>query len=98
MLDKVIILLNVAKDLPSLRGSLATFDVRKLVVYQIEANNRDGLPIVPLIFLQHFGIRIKRGCAPLYQECPKHHTHKENPGVTPWICGAIGERGQVIIV
>ena len=36
--------------------------------------------------------------APLHKECPQHHGHKEDPGVTPRICGAIGERAQVILV
>ena len=35
---------------------------------------------------------------PLYEECPKHHGHKGDPGVTPGTCGAIGERAQVILV
>ena len=36
--------------------------------------------------------------APLLEECPQHHGHKGNPGVTPETCGAIGERAQVILV
>jgi len=36
-------------------------------------------------------------CTPLH-ECLQHHLHKENPGVTPKICGAIGERAQMIVV
>ena len=36
--------------------------------------------------------------APFHEECPKHHGHKGNPGVTPGTCGAIGERAQVILV
>ena len=36
--------------------------------------------------------------APLLKECPQHHGHKEDPGVTPGTCGAIGERAQVIVV
>ena len=35
---------------------------------------------------------------PLLEECPQHYRHKEDPGVTPWTCGAIGERAQVILV
>ena len=35
----------------------------------------------------------------LYEECPKHHGHKGGePGVTPWTCGAIGERAQMILM
>ena len=37
-------------------------------------------------------------CAPLLEECPQHHGHKGDPGVTPRTCGAIGERAQVILV
>ena len=37
-------------------------------------------------------------CAPLHRECLKHHGHKGDPGVTTRICGAIGERSQVILV
>ena len=36
--------------------------------------------------------------APLLEECPQHHGHKGDPGVTPGTCGAIGERAQVILV
>ena len=36
--------------------------------------------------------------APLLEECPQHHGHKKDPGVTPETCGAIGERAQVILV
>ena len=36
--------------------------------------------------------------APLLEECPQHHGHKEDPGVTPGTCGAIGERTQMILV
>ena len=36
--------------------------------------------------------------APLFEECPQHHGHKGDPGVTPGTCGAIGERAQVILV
>ena len=36
--------------------------------------------------------------APLLEECPQHHGHKGDPGVTPETCGAIGERAQVILV
>ena len=36
--------------------------------------------------------------AALLEECPQHHGHKGDPGVTPGTCGAIGERAQVILV
>ena len=29
---------------------------------------------------------------PLHEECPRHHGHKGDPGVTPRTCNAIGER------
>jgi hypothetical protein len=31
---------------------------------------------------------------PLHEECLKHLGHKGNPGVTPEICGAGGERAE----
>ena len=34
----------------------------------------------------------------LLEECPQHHGHKGDPGVTPGTCSAIGERAQVILV
>ena len=34
--------------------------------------------------------------APLHEECPQHHGYKGDPGVTPGLCGAIGERAQVM--
>jgi hypothetical protein len=37
-------------------------------------------------------------CAPLHEECPKHHGHKGDSGVTPGTCDAGGERAQVILV
>jgi hypothetical protein len=36
--------------------------------------------------------------APLHKECLQHHGHKGDPGVTPGICSAIGERDQVILM
>ena len=36
--------------------------------------------------------------APLHNECPKHHGHKGDPGVTPGTCGADGEKAQMIRV
>ena len=36
--------------------------------------------------------------APLLEECPQHHGHKGDLGVTPGTCGAIGERAQGILV
>jgi hypothetical protein len=36
--------------------------------------------------------------APLHEECPQHHGHKGDPGVTPGTCDAIGERDQVILM
>lgn len=37
-------------------------------------------------------------CAPLHEECPKHHGHKENSKITPRTCATIAERAQVIIM
>jgi hypothetical protein len=33
--------------------------------------------------------------APLHKECPKHHGHKGDPGVTPETCGTDGEKAQL---
>lgn len=41
-------------------GSSATFDVRKLVVRQVEANDGHDLLDTSLVLLQHFGIHIGR--------------------------------------
>ena len=35
---------------------------------------------------------------PLLEECPQHHGHKGDLGVTPGTCGAISKRAQVILV
>ena len=43
-------------------------------------------------------VRVGECRAPLLEECPQHHGHKGDPGVTPGTCGAIGERAQVILV
>jgi hypothetical protein len=32
--------------------------------------------------------------APLHKKCMKHHGHKGDPGVTPKVCGAVGEIAQ----
>ena len=37
-------------------------------------------------------------CASFLEECPQHHGHKGDPGVTPKTYGAISERAQVILV
>ena len=36
--------------------------------------------------------------APLHEECPKHHGHEGDLGVTPMTCGAVGDKAQVILV
>jgi hypothetical protein len=36
--------------------------------------------------------------APLHEECPKYHGHKEDLGMTLKICGASGEKAQMILV
>ena len=36
--------------------------------------------------------------ASLFEECPPHHGHKEDPGLMLGTCGAIGERTQLILV
>jgi hypothetical protein len=43
-------------------------------------------------------IRYRHCCAPLLEECPKHHGHKGDPRMTPGTCSAVGERAQVIMV
>lgn len=35
---------------------------------------------------------------PLHEDCPQHHGHKGDTGVTPDTYGAIGEKAQVIVV
>ena len=45
-----------------------------------------------------YSVASMRCRAPLLEECPQHHGHKGDPGVTPGTCGAIGERAQVILV
>ena len=64
-------------------------DMEDLIkVYQVDQKYN---PIY--ICIQEFMCR-----APLLEECPQHHGHKGDPGVTPGTCGAIGERAQVILV
>ena len=36
--------------------------------------------------------------SPLHEECPKHHGHKGDPGVTPTICRVVGKMAQVILL
>ena len=49
-----------------------------------------------LIYNTPLGYNLCR--TPFLKECPQHHGHKKDPGVTPGTCGAIGERAQVILV
>jgi hypothetical protein len=35
---------------------------------------------------------------PLHEECPKHHGHKGDMGMTPGTCDAIGEKAQAILL
>ena len=50
-------------------------------------------------FSQPYLVKTVTRCrAPLFKECPQHHGHKGDPGVTPRTCGAISERPQVILV
>ena len=58
--------------------------IKNVMIVRVE---RDGINII--------GIHCR---APLHEECPKHHGHKEDPGVTPESCGAVGGRAQVILV
>jgi len=51
-------LVDVAKCLPCLRGSLAPLDVVKLTIHQVDANDRHGLLHTPLVLLDDFGVRI----------------------------------------
>ena len=44
------------------------------------------------------GIIGKCCCAPLHEECQKHHGYKRDHGAMPGTCGAIGEMTQVILV
>ena len=43
-------------------------------------------------------VRIHLCCAFLHKECPKHHGHKRDSGLTPRTCGVDGEKAQVILV
>jgi hypothetical protein len=52
-------LVNVAKTFPHLRRFFATLDVHKLVVRQVEANDRHSLLNAFLILLLHFGFHIE---------------------------------------
>ena len=46
----------------------------------------------------HSAENVHKCRAPLHEECPKHHGHKGDPGVTPETCGVVGKRAQVILV
>jgi hypothetical protein len=37
-------------------------------------------------------------CASLVKECPQHHGHKDDPGVTPGTCVMFGEVTKVDLV
>ena len=43
--------MNVANNLSRLRGFFATFNVRKLVIHQVEADDEHGLLNVSLVLL-----------------------------------------------
>ena len=66
----------------------------------------DGASVVVKCFIRReqlkpYGVKLQSAGdyrAPPLEECPQHHGHKRNPGVTPGTCGAIGERAQVILV
>ena len=63
--------------------------ILQVVAVEMKLLRRDGVD-------EEFAVKICR--APLLEECPQHHGHKGDPGVTPGTCGAIGERAQVILV
>ena len=73
-------------DMPSLEKVLGMFTLASFLVEE------EGL--APCIMRS--SINLCR--APFLEECPQHHGHKGDPGVTPGTCGAIGERTQVILV
>ena len=63
--------------------------IRKMALYPCDTNK---LMMKSINTLCH-------GCwAFLYEECPKHHGHKGDPGFMPATCGTIGKRAQVILV
>jgi hypothetical protein len=52
-----------------------------------------------VVMRKYLGRWVAKKCrAPLHGECPQHHGHKGDPGVTHGTCGAIGERDQVILM
>ena len=57
---QILCFVNVAKGLSRLCASLATFDVHKLVVRQVEVDDGHGLFDAPLVLFQDFGIRTRR--------------------------------------
>ena len=52
--------MNVAKGFSRFRRSSATFDMRKLIVYQIEAGDGHGFFGTSLVLVQHFGFHLGR--------------------------------------
>ena len=34
----------------------------------------------------------------IHEECLKHHGAQGAPAVTPWTCGAVGDRAQVMLI
>jgi hypothetical protein len=58
-----------------------------------------GSSVIHVFGKKNVGLLVDHLCrAPLHEECPQHHGHKWDPGVTPGTCGAIGERDQEIPV
>ena len=81
--------------LPSLHKGFFNF-YKKTFVYVHIYNSILNVHTLLLSFQAYFLV-YKCG-TPFHEECPKHHEHKEDPGVTPGTCGAVGERTQVILV
>ena len=76
---QILFLMHVANDLPPLYGSFATFDMRKLVILQVEADDTHDILDTSLIHLQYFGVHIRRWSAlgfvhnvPKLHRCQQH--------------------------
>lgn len=57
---RIPLLMHVANDLPPLYGSFATFDMRKLVILQVEADDTHDILDTSLIHLQYLVVHIRR--------------------------------------
>ena len=72
--------------------------VRGAKLNLVSINQIENEQVLVVVWLEQFQKTRGKCRTSIHEKCPKHHGHKEDPGLTPGSCGAVGERAQMILV